>query len=221
MNFSEKLLHLRKREGLSQEDLAAHLEVSRQAVSRWEMGTALPDVPNLLRISKRFDVTVDSLLDDSDPEIPAMTGSGTDRHAEQKRQAAVLLLIGVQALAGLCGLVGWIIQSEIPIWIGLALNLAGIVAFEAGLLRSFGIRAVQDCRKLFYRISVWFFAYSPVRMAMTALWRLYPRPHPAFLEQGSTLTVYLLICAFLFVRLAAASSTKGQKETPPVNHAGG
>ena len=42
MNFAEKLLHLRKREGLSQEDLAAHLEVSRQAVSRWEMGTALP-----------------------------------------------------------------------------------------------------------------------------------------------------------------------------------
>ena len=53
MNFAEKLLHLRKREGLSQEDLAAHLEVSRQAVSRWEMGTALPDAPNLLRISKR------------------------------------------------------------------------------------------------------------------------------------------------------------------------
>lgn len=221
MNFSEKLLHLRKREGLSQEDLAAHLEVSRQAVSRWEMGTALPDVPNLLRISKRFDVTVDSLLDDSDPEIPAMTGSGTDQHAEQKQQAAVLLLIGVQALAGLCGLVGWTLQSEIPIWIGLAFNLVGIVAFEAGLLRFFGIRAVQDCRKLFYRISVWFFAYSPVRMAMTALWRPYPRPRPAFLEQGSVLAVYLLICAFLFVRLAAASSAKKQKEIPPVNHAGG
>lgn len=70
MNFAEKLLHLRKREGLSQEDLAAHLEVSRQAVSRWEMGTALPDAPNLLRISKRFGVTVDFLLNDSEPEPP-------------------------------------------------------------------------------------------------------------------------------------------------------
>ena len=42
MTFSEKLMRLRKREGLSQEELAAYLEVSRQAVSRWEQGTAHP-----------------------------------------------------------------------------------------------------------------------------------------------------------------------------------
>ena len=36
MNFSEKLIRLRKREGISQEELASYLEVSRQAVSRWE-----------------------------------------------------------------------------------------------------------------------------------------------------------------------------------------
>ena len=39
MNFSEKLIRLRKREGISQEELASYLEVSRQAVSRWEQGT--------------------------------------------------------------------------------------------------------------------------------------------------------------------------------------
>ena len=38
MNFSEKLIRLRKREGISQEELASYLEVSRQAVSRWEQG---------------------------------------------------------------------------------------------------------------------------------------------------------------------------------------
>ncbi len=43
MTFSEKLIRLRKREGLSQEALAEILGVSRQAVSRWEQGTALPD----------------------------------------------------------------------------------------------------------------------------------------------------------------------------------
>ena len=48
MNFSEKLIRLRKREGISQEELASYLEVSRQAVSRWEQGTALPDAGNLL-----------------------------------------------------------------------------------------------------------------------------------------------------------------------------
>ena len=43
MTLSEKLVRLRKREGISQEELASYLEVSRQAVSRWEQGTALPE----------------------------------------------------------------------------------------------------------------------------------------------------------------------------------
>ena len=65
MNFSEKLIRLRKREGISQEELASYLEVSRQAVSRWEQGTALPDAGNLLKLRQRFGVSVDWLLEDS------------------------------------------------------------------------------------------------------------------------------------------------------------
>lgn len=48
MTFSEKLLTLRRDAGLSQEKLAEALNVSRQAVSRWEQGTAMPDAQNLL-----------------------------------------------------------------------------------------------------------------------------------------------------------------------------
>ena len=62
MTFSEKLIRLRKREGISQEELASYLEVSRQAVSRWEQGTALPDAGNLLKLRQRFGVSVDWLL---------------------------------------------------------------------------------------------------------------------------------------------------------------
>ena len=65
MNFSEKLIRLRKREGISQEELASYLEVSRQAVSRWEQGTALPDAGNLLKLRQRFGVSLDWLLEDS------------------------------------------------------------------------------------------------------------------------------------------------------------
>ena len=64
MTFAEKLLRLRKREGLSQEALAEQLGVSRQAVSRWEQGTALPDGAKLLPCARIFGVSVDWLLDE-------------------------------------------------------------------------------------------------------------------------------------------------------------
>ena len=73
MKISGKITHLRKLNGLSQEDLAEKLEVSRQAISRWEMGTAKPDVNNILQISKLFGVTTDYLLYDeyeSDNDLP-------------------------------------------------------------------------------------------------------------------------------------------------------
>lgn len=64
MNFYEKLYELRKAAGMTQNDLAEKLNVSRQAVSRWEMGTAMPDVENLITISDLFGVTLDELLKD-------------------------------------------------------------------------------------------------------------------------------------------------------------
>lgn len=65
MTFGEKLTRLRKREGLSQEALAEKLGVSRQAVSRWEQGTALPDAAKLLPCAKLFTVSVEWLLDET------------------------------------------------------------------------------------------------------------------------------------------------------------
>ena len=62
MQLSEKILALRKSRGMSQEDLAAALGVSRQTVSRWEVGSALPDAENLLQLSLLFKVSADYLL---------------------------------------------------------------------------------------------------------------------------------------------------------------
>lgn len=62
MKFHEKLYTLRRSADMTQTDLAEKLNVSRQAVSRWEMGTAMPDVDNLIAISDLFGVTLDDLL---------------------------------------------------------------------------------------------------------------------------------------------------------------
>ena len=65
MNVSEKIRTLRKSKGMSQEELAGQVNISRQAVSRWENGTALPDADNIVQLSKLFGVTTDYLLMDS------------------------------------------------------------------------------------------------------------------------------------------------------------
>ena len=64
MKLSEKIVRLRKSRGMSQEALAEALGVSRQAVSRWEVGSALPDASNLLQLSRLFGVSADYLLND-------------------------------------------------------------------------------------------------------------------------------------------------------------
>jgi len=62
--FSEKLLELRRREGLSQEQLADRLGVTRQSVSKWEGGAALPELGKLVVLSELFSVSVDYLVKD-------------------------------------------------------------------------------------------------------------------------------------------------------------
>lgn len=62
MNFSDNLIKLRKGKGWSQEDLAEKLGISRQAISKWEVGTSKPDIDNIIKISKLFEVSIDELV---------------------------------------------------------------------------------------------------------------------------------------------------------------
>ena len=100
MTFSEKLIRLRKREGLSQEALAEALGVSRQAVSRWEQGTALPDGAKLLPCARYFGVSVDWLLDeDQDWEAQRSEARGKGMNAHQ--QGIVRTVSGAVMASGL------------------------------------------------------------------------------------------------------------------------
>ena len=64
MKFGEKLTGLRKSRGMSQEELASQISVSRQAVSRWESGDTMPDAANIVQLGRLFEVTTDYLLYD-------------------------------------------------------------------------------------------------------------------------------------------------------------
>ena len=66
MEFNEKLQELRKQKGLTQEELAASLYVSRTAISKWESGRGYPNIESLKDIANFFSVTVDELLSTDD-----------------------------------------------------------------------------------------------------------------------------------------------------------
>ena len=72
MKLNEKIAYYRRDKKLSQEELAARVGVSRQAVSKWELGESSPDVGKLLALAKAFGVTTDHLLDEeAEPERAA------------------------------------------------------------------------------------------------------------------------------------------------------
>lgn len=62
MTFAEKLKSIRKQAGMSQEQLAEKLGVSRQAVTKWETDSGIPDIENMMAISVLFDISIDELL---------------------------------------------------------------------------------------------------------------------------------------------------------------
>ena len=90
MKLADKLIELRKEKDWSQEEFAEKLDVSRQAVSRWENETALPDAQNILRISKLFNVTTDYLLNEDDE---GKTNDPTTETAESKTEKTTPLLL--------------------------------------------------------------------------------------------------------------------------------
>lgn len=101
MNLSEKILELRKQRGMSQEELAEKLNVSRQSVSRWENGSAQPDASNLSQLTKLFNVTADYLINDdykNDTDIPIV------KKIEMEARNKILKIFG--ACIALLGLVG-------------------------------------------------------------------------------------------------------------------
>lgn len=64
MKLGDKIHQLRKASGMSQEELASQLTISRQAISKWELGESVPDTENVLQLSKLFGVSTDYLLND-------------------------------------------------------------------------------------------------------------------------------------------------------------
>lgn len=112
MTLEKKLACLRKREGLSQAEVSEKLDVSRQAVTKWETGTSRPSIENLQSLSRLYNVPLEYLLDESGDKLPAPAAPAAERAPEQKvqkkeKQWMRLLVIGAVVLALLVCFLFW------------------------------------------------------------------------------------------------------------------
>jgi len=99
MSLATKLVSLRKQKGLTQMNLAERLNVSRQAISRWEVGAAVPSMDNLKVLGELYGVQVDYLLNDDAeceskaPEIPREDSSVQEDTGKRSKNKSVIVCI--------------------------------------------------------------------------------------------------------------------------------
>ena len=210
MKLSDKLVGLRKSAGMSQEELAEKLNVSRQAVSRWEMGTAMPDAVNILQLSKLFHVTTDYLLNEeyeSDADLPQVRAVKADGVHQ-----GMILLVTLEVMSLILQFTAAIVlQSTFFSVLSFLPFVAAVGGFEYAYQKKADAQneKTRQLRRRFYEISVWLGLYFPLRLLVQALMNCYPRPYDTLVLEGVLAAVYLLTAALITLRI--------EKQRPPEN----
>ena len=205
MKLSDKIVGLRKSNGMSQEDLAEELDISRQAISRWESGAAMPDANNILQLSKLFDVTTDYLLNDdyqSDNDLPKVKEVQNDNLGQ-----IMIYLVTLEVMILLMQfMTTFILQNVFFAFLSFLPFVAAIGGFEYAYQKKVSSAAekTKNFRRKFYKISAWLGLYFPIRFVISMLVKLYPRPYSVLLLEVIILVVY--ICAATSVNLSIDKS---------------
>lgn len=111
MNFGMKLQQLRKQKGLSQEALAEYLNVSRQAVGKWETSAGYPEMDKLILLSELFDVSLDYLLKDTKDIDAETTDTGLSEYFMNTQKIQDYMRHKEKAALGIAGCILLIIES--------------------------------------------------------------------------------------------------------------
>ncbi len=128
MTFGEKLKRLREDRGMTQEDLAAKLYVSRTAVSKWETNRSYPSIDSLKAIQQLFGISIDGLISDEDVQ-----GSLAARQRESRKYywlaigcfAFTILFCILSLLVYSAGLIPWVV----PLRVVAVMGVVGYVVF--------------------------------------------------------------------------------------------
>ena len=132
MNMADRIQYLRKAKGISQEELADKVGVSRQAVSKWESEQSTPDIEKIIIMSEFFEVTTDYILKGIEP--------AKDKKEKDREVASRILYISSVALIViglLCAFGGWYAQQTMEaIWGSMIIQAVGVAGYFIGQLLS-------------------------------------------------------------------------------------
>lgn len=133
LTIANRLVELRQARGLSQEDLAASLGVSRQAVSKWERGESAPDTDNLIALATHYGISLDALLLGRGPLFPEEAEMFPSEEEERQRRKRAFLRFPYPVFVTLCYLwagfgfhawhPGWLMFLTIPIYYGMVAGM--------------------------------------------------------------------------------------------------
>ena len=160
MNISDRIQHLRKAKGISQEELADKIGVSRQAVSKWESEQSVPDIEKIILLSDFFETTTDYLLKGIEP------AGGT----EASLSAMVLAILStiINAIGLILAFVIW--RERVTVYAtatGLIVMLLGTGIFLAGQFIDMADKA--KAKRLFILLNVWILPFIPLSCCFNIL----------------------------------------------------
>lgn len=197
MNMADRIQNLRKNKGISQEELADKIGVSRQAVSKWESEQSSPDIEKIILLSDYFGVTTDYLLKGIEPIADA---------PKEEADAGIFAIVGtaLNFIGLVTAIMVWLEErTGISVAIGLIIMAIGCMIFAIG--QSVG-RNRKEAAFLFWRINVWILSLIPISCVFNVIqgiverhsWALSPVP-----ELGNSIAMYVL-CWVIYLLLCAA-----------------
>ena len=127
MTLAEKILSLRTERGMSQDDLAEKLEVSRQSVSKWETAQSTPDLDKIIKLADLFGVSVDQLVRDGERPQPPEPPQPQTVYVERRQELSPIQKLGiVMEVSGVALAVIGLMGAPLLIWAAAALVILGL-----------------------------------------------------------------------------------------------
>ena len=193
MNIADRIQHLRKSKGISQEELADKVGVSRQAVSKWESEQSTPDIEKVILLSDYFEVTTDYLLKGIEP---------VSENIPRKSDARIFSLVAsvINFIGLVVAIMIWIERrTSSSVAVGLILMAVGIMIFVIG--QFIGENKEQSSR-WFWIVNVWILVLIPISCIFNIFqgilfrysWMFSPLP-----DLGNSIGLYFLFWVFYFV----------------------